>query len=1843
MAFPLTGFRDARLLRASRNARVYEAVRKADGRSVIAKVFDLGPEDIESRVEHEFALLEALDVEGVVRALDFQRVGEQVVLLLEHIPGMDLASFADAQALESSQFMAIATALADILGRVHARRVIHRDIKPTNILIDPESGRVSLADFGISVLLESERRHIYDPAVIEGSLPYISPEQTGRTGRPVDFRSDLYSLGVTFYELLTGRRPFIHTAPLELIHAHLARMPESLRVHRPDLPDGLDRLVIKLLAKAPEHRYQTATGLAADLRALRELLAVDDEGASFVLGREDFARELQPPHQLYGREAERRELIDEFAAMRSGRARIMLLSGSPGIGKSALLAEIEAEAVRLGSYVARGRFDAERDRPYSAVIEAFAGLIEQLLTESESRLERWRERLLAALGGIARVVTELLPTLELVIGKQQPVAVLEPHEARNRVHLAIARFASVFCADACSLTLVLEDLQWSDASSLALLESLTEPGRQGSLLVLGSFREPDGPHPLRELIARLPNRRLRVIALGPMSSEAVEQLLADTLARAPSEVHELTRLVTRKTGNNPSFIHQLLGHLAEVGLVTPSEHGWTWDAAAIEAAEIPDDAVAVMNAKLATLSSGARGLLERAACIGDRFDLDGLRLVCDEPGAKPIAILHDLVDAGLINRVWGVGGVGRVGEYCFAHHGIREAAQSGAGLELRSRLRWRIGRHWQAVMDLHGPRLFEIVDHLEAGRASMGTLDPATSLELAELNLRAGRRALDSAAHVPALRYLDQGIDLVADLCEAVARRGEQAPHYQLIIDLHLARAQVLAFSGDDERSEQAFTSLLGWKLRVSDHGAVAARWVAQLNLRGRSDEAVGFGLEAMARHGRVLARAPSRLRSWLGLVWTWWRVRDIDTERFVAMPTCEDERASAAMQILSSTKNAAYVIDHDLYVALVSTHVLWILADGNHPSASLALAQLATCVGSRLGEVEGALRLGEVALALSERFDPGPTRVRVEAAVRLFVSPFGRPFAELLAHIDDICTRAIEVGDVLWAGYAGGLSLSMHLEIGTHLRVVRRHCERFEHELGSRVSYEARVVASTIHALTTVLVDPIDDEASTRARRSLDPERVEGRSRYSLFVTIGNRALAELLFGEAVTALTLCLQIVPALEQVMFGSWTIPRVALTTLVAAHALRDASESVPARASAATRKSLAIVRRWARGSHDNFGHYLDLAEGLRAARRGREREAMQLLERARAHAAHQGCRWIEGLAGEQLAELAERIGLTGFAMGARRQARDAYVAWGASAKPAQLAIADELVDVTVLESTSERPSSSTPRHVASARALDYDSVLRSVAAIGADLRLDQVVASVLDAAITNAGADHGLLVLEREGVLGLVARAEIDGERSVLAKPVPLDQAGDLGPISFVHFVLRTEQALVIDDAGADARFADDPYIRLANVQSLLGMPILKGKRTLGVLVLENRLSRYGFTPERLGALQLIAGQAASALDQARIHAALREGEARWRSLVDGAPDAIVLLDEDGEVEFVNRSGTPIASAGGPVVELFVGSPMLDAWREAVGSVLRDGVVRELELELPSERGPSIWYVARLAPIEVEREGASPGRRKAIVIATDITGRKRAEIVKHGLEAQVRQQQRLESIGTLAAGVAHEINNPIQGIMNYAELINENAREPTLVQEFADEISIESDRVATIVRNLLAFSRHEGDQPLMDVDLDALTHTTLSLIHAVMRKDQIVLRVAIGEGLPPARCRPQQIQQIIMNLVANARDALNAEYDGYDERKWIEIRAERFVRSDRSWLRLTVEDSGPGISSEVLPHIFDPFFTTKGRDQGTGLGLSVSHGIAREHGGDLSVDSRPGKGTRFFLDLPAGDL
>ena len=1867
MSFVVPGFAIRKTLRSSAGARVYEVEHHQDGRRAIAKVFALVDDHTEARVRHEFELLRELEVEGVVRPMALERSGDRLVMLLEYIPGRSLAQVVEDGALSVASFLPKAIELSATLARVHAQRIVHRDVKPSNILVEAGTERVLLADFGISVLLANERRHIHEPHLLRGTLPYISPEQTGRTRREVDYRSDLYSLGVTFYEILTGQRPFEAEDPLELLHAQLARPPRPLRELAPHIPAVLEAVVMKLLEKAPERRYQSATGLRGDLERLAQLLATGETEPSFELDERALPAILQFPHQLYGREPEREQLAVELDAILSPAApgapgheqlRVVLIAGEPGMGKSALIRDFEAPLLARGGFIGAGKFElGHHVVPYTGFVAALSGLVSQLLTQSEARVLSWRRDLLEALGPLASVAVTLVPKLSLLLGELPEPPALELAELRTRLHRALVRLVRAFATRA-PLVLVLDDLQWADDDSFELLETLSVE-LDAPALIVGAYRsnEREPGDRLDRAATALAEHGLSILhlELAPLDSEAVGQLFCDILRQPQSTIADLVELAARKTDNNPLFLRQFLDHLVDLELLVFGVDGWSWDVQAIAGAGVPDDVLGVMIAKLERLPHEERALLEIASCIGARFDTTLLAALLDSRGTSAMAReLYTLEHAGLIDP--------SERGYRFAHDRIQEAAHALLDPAAAASVHARIGARLharaceevgEALEDL-GDRVFAIVDHL--GQGPRGEVD--TLVELANY---AGERALASAAWRSARRYFELSLELLAAELAEVRARSNPRP-LPALVRARLGHAVALDLCKDFEAANAAFEELLSWDLPVAIQGELIGRRTRSLVTRGASKEALELGLEGLDRLGLKLRREPSQLVMVVGLVDTWRRIRKLGRQGLLELPDAGDERAIAAMYIMAGLMNAAYEVDAKFFVYMVACHVRLMLREGYHPSAVETLAQIAFASSAFAPPDAVAEMCADIAV-LGERRGASTGAVIVASVSRTtFIAPLHQPFRACLEALPAVRRRAVEAGERIMAGAVGCLALTLHLGAGTHLDEFPAIIESFRRENEDWGTPDQAFGAAAAERLVCALrAGPGDEPGPGLLTRA---EVLPQHGKMIVYVAGTLELNGRWLLGQREEAWALVEAFADDYDQVMFGlAWPISRFAMFSALLA--LERAAEPSLGywerrRLVSLARKQIARLRKWARGCAENFEPMVALLLGELAALRGDPREALSRLENARRLASQTGVHELDAIASLRLSRVAQREGWSRLAATARVEARATFARWGAravvtriEAEHPELAVGPDEVGEGPAGTQSGLHTgrgTATMSSSTSNTAVDAASMLTTVSALSEDLRLDEVVARVLRAAIANAGADRGLLLLERDEAMSrssprdsVVLAAEIDTrEAGPMQTPsLPLSAAGERLPASVVNLVLRSGEPVVIDDLGAEPRFGADPYVLGSEVRSLLCMPIVKHNRRVGALLLENHLNSHAFTTERLEVLRVLMDQAAGILENARLYAALGRSEARWRTLVDGASDLIVLTDAEDRIEFVNHPALLGVEDGDLVGRELAGQldPAARAtWLEARAEVLEGENHRELELGLELGEGGRRWFAVRLTPlrflVDDELSGRTTATVKLLAIATDVTERR-------GLEDRLRQQQRLESLGTLAAGVAHEINNPIQGIMNFAELLTENNDDADEVREFAGEIIHESKRVTSIVRNLLAFARHESIVETEDerIEVRELVESALSLIRAVLRRDGIPLELELPEDLPGLRCRPQQLHQILVNLIVNARDALD-EFGVQGERRMITIRATSMTRASEPWVRISVIDRGPGIPEAVCARIFEPFFTTKARDKGTGLGLAVSHGIAAEHGGELSVESEPGVGTSFHLDLPA---
>ena len=802
----LPGYQLGRQFHAGSHFSAFRGTRISDGARVIIKATNENFSGFQSgaRLEREYELTRSLDDPGVARAEAIERCGNGNALIFEDTGRISLSQYMEGRILPLESFFRIALQVTEILGRVHARYVVHKDIKPSNIVIDPQTLSAQLTDFGIAAAFARETASNKAPEELEGTLPYIAPEQTGRMNRSIDARSDLYSLGITCYEMLTRRLPFETKDPAELVHQHITRVPQPPHALDAAVPEPLSRVVMKLLAKDPEDRYQSAFGLAYDLRVLEEGLRNGGAAGEFEIGQRDVPSQLRLPERLYGRELQLRVLMHALEQVTSpGRAPLLQISGGSGIGKSALVREVMRPiAGRRGGFIS-GKFDQlNRNRPYSGIIQAFEELARKLLTESRERAEQWRGKLLDALGPNAQVILDVIPGFEQLTGKQPAVAALGPSESQHRFNLMFRRFVRALATSDHPLVIFLDDLQWVDSASLALIEVLMTDPDMANLLLIGAYRdnEVDAGHPLLLLLGELKRAGTPgdCIVLGPLESEQVGPLIADTLRSGEEATRSLSALVMAKTGGNPFFVRQFLRTLSETGLLAfePGVARWVWDVARIEQEQITDNVVELVAARIHSLDAQAQRLVQLAACIGNRFDLRTLSIVS---GTGERETAFGLAGAMRLEIVAPIGEAYKYLQfaespiaYRFPHDRLQQAAYSTIAESERPALHQRIGRLILEQSDgvQIEDRLFEIVNHL-----NMGTGQPDSDRQvLARLNLRAGNKAKAATAYEAALRYLGTGAELVGD----TDRKAEP----QLTFELHLQHAEATYLCGRFQETE---------------------------------------------------------------------------------------------------------------------------------------------------------------------------------------------------------------------------------------------------------------------------------------------------------------------------------------------------------------------------------------------------------------------------------------------------------------------------------------------------------------------------------------------------------------------------------------------------------------------------------------------------------------------------------------------------------------------------------------------------------------------------------------------------------------------------------------------------------------------------------------------------------------------------------------------------------------------------------------------------------------------------------------------------------------------------------
>ncbi|AFZ18887.1 trifunctional serine/threonine-protein kinase/ATP-binding protein/sensor histidine kinase [Allocoleopsis franciscana] len=1763
---------------------------------------------------NQYTIAKNLRLPGVIQFYSVETYRNGLALVMEDMGGVSLQDYIRGQPLALGEFLPLAMQLAQTLEGLYQNGVIHKDIKPQNILINPETKQIKIIDFSISSLLPKENPILQNPNGIEGTLAYMSPEQTGRMNRGIDYRTDFYSLGVTFYQLLTGQLPFWSTDPIELVHSHIAKVTIPPIEVNPAIPKMVNDIVLKLMAKTPEERYQSAYGLRHDLENCWQQWQTQESILSFELAKRDICDRFVIPEKLYGRETEVATLLAAFDRVSKGTTEMMLVSGFSGVGKTAVVNEIHKPIVRQRGYFIAGKFDQfKRNIPFSALVQAFQTLMQQLLTESDVQLHQWKAKILAALGENSQVLVDVIPELERIIGKQPPVPELSGSAAQNRFNLLLQKFIAVFTNQEhlstssrypiihTPLVIFLDDLQWADSASLRLIQLLMSETQNSYLLIIGAYRdnEVNLAHPLKVTLEEIRKAnedrqtaylRVNQITLTPLGQPDLNRLIADTLSCPLERAKPLTELVSQKTKGNPFFTNQFLNFLYKEGLITFdfNHKYWQCDIALLRTVAASDNIVEFMASQLQRLPLKTQCVLKLAACIGNSFDLQTLSIVYEKSQLETAADLWTAMQEGVIIPISEVYKFFHsednqqdsnllpithypLPRYKFLHDRVQQAAYSLIPPNQKQHTHLKIGQrllHNTSEVERE-EKIFEIVNSLNYGVELI--CDCHEREELAQLNLIAGRKALSATAYAAARGYFTVGRELLAD-------DGWQT-QYDLTLALSVAAVEAAYLNTDFQQMEELADVVLHQARTLLDKVKVYEVQLAACTAQVKPKQAVEMGLEVLNLLEVSFPRQPSSLdiQQKLQEMASLFKGRKI--EDLINLPAMVAPDKLASLRILSSLVSPAYITAPALLPLIVLKMVHLSIHYGNAPLSCFAYSLYGLILNGVLLEIDLGDEFGKLALKLVDQLNANALKTKVFYTVAAHVLYGKNPIKNCLPLLQEGYSRGLETGE-LECGYSAKEKSQISYFSGLELTELEPKIASFSQSLIQLRQEAALNYNQIIHQAVLNLLgrseNPCLFMGEAYNEQTMLPFHQNANDRNGLHYFHFHKLIICYLFGEVQQALHNAIQAEQYLDGVI-GMLNVPLFyfydSLVRLaVYPNVLKSEQEQHLVKINSNQEK----IQLWAHHAPMNFLHKFHLVEAEKFKVLNQNFEAIDSYDKAISLAKEYEYVNEEALAHELAAKFYLAWGKETIAQAYLIHAYYAYARWGAKAKVHDLEKRYSQLMTPILQREKiSKGMSSTLSHLTTetlstssnpvSQFLDLSSVLKASQAISGEIVLDQLLSTLMQVIIENAGAQKGVFILQKQDHLVIEVVAQSSPTKVSVLPSVPVESSTDI-PLRAINYVQHTRETLVLDNATSQAYLAAEPYIIQHQTKSLLCTPIIHQNKLIGILYLENNLMIGAFTRNRIEILGLLCSQAAISLENAGLY----QKSQRY--------------------------------------------------------------AQQLEQSLQQLKQTQLRLI---------------------------------------------QSERMSTLGQLVAVVAHEINNPVgfitsnlgyaqkyvQDMLSILQLYQHKFTQPgeEIEQEIAS-IELEylmedlpnilssmkegAERISHISTSLKTFSRSDTFDKV-DFNIHEGINSTLTILKYRLKANDKRPAIEIIQeygNLPLVKCYPGQINQVFMNIIANAIDALDELNQGYSYEE-IQAHPNRItihtaLSVDHQNIVIRIQDNGAGMSEEVKQLVLDQSFTTKPVGQGTGLGLSISRQIVEEaHGGQLTYSSNVGQGTEFVITLP----
>ncbi|HAX75623.1 MAG TPA: serine/threonine protein kinase [Cyanobacteria bacterium UBA11372] len=1726
---------------------------------------------------NQYAIAKNLDITGIVRPLCLESYRNSYALVMEDFGGVSLWDYTQKQALSVVEVLDLAVQLTEILHALHQNRVIHKDIKPANILIHPETKQVKLIDFSLASLLPKETQEIKNPNVLEGTLAYLSPEQTGRMNRGIDYRADFYAFGVTLFELLTGELPFKSDDAMELVHCHLAKQPptlEELKNQRENLniPQVVYNIVLKLMGKNAEDRYQSALGLKYDLENCLRSLVETGNIPDFPIAQRDASDRFLIPEKLYGRETEVQTLLDAFERVSQGDTELMLVAGFSGIGKTAVINEVHKPIVRQRGYFIKGKYDQfQRNIPFSAFVQAFRDLMGQLLSESDAQLAAWKAKIIAAVGENGQVIIDVIPELERIIGQQPPVPELSGSAAQNRFNLLFQKFIQVFTTKEHPLVMFLDDLQWVDSASLNLLQLLMNEASGGYLLILGAYRDNEvfPAHPLILTLEEIEKGQsiVNTITLEPLLEITVNQLVADTLSCTAQLAQPLTQLVYQKTKGNPFFITQFLKALHEDGWIQfQVELGyWQCDMTSVRQLALTDDVVEFMALQLQKLPEKTQEVLKLAACIGNQFDLNTLAIVSEQSEIEAATSLWKALQEGLILPISETYKFFQSREaetthydisvpYKFLHDRVQQAAYSLILDTQKPATHYKIGKLLLSSMT-QGEReeqIFAIANQLNQSIELV--ILAKEQQELAELNLLAGKKAKAATAYGAAIDYFSIARRLLTTDCW----EGE----YELALAVYQENAEAAYLNGDFVQAAQQIEIVLQQARTLPDKIKVYEVQIQSCIAQHQLLEAIKVALQVMQLLGIHFPERPnqSHLQQALEDVRSHLIGRQI--ESLIDLPVMDNPLKLAAMKILSHIVVATLIVDPALFPLVVCQQVNLSISSGNSSLSASGYANYGLLSCAILADISTGYEFGKLALNLLDRFQAKESKAKTLQIANAFVKHWQEHLAETLNPLLEGYVSGLETGDLEYAAWNLLVHSYFQFILGRELTALEREMSTNR----SAIAHIKQDAALTYHEqfhqnvlnLLAQAVDPcrlVGDAYDEEEQLAIHQET---NDRTAICILYLNKLMLCYWFGNYTQAVEHATQA----EEYLSGLVGLPLIPIfyfyQSLAILTALPMAEPSTQDSWLEKIKVNQEKMQQWAYHAPANCLHRFQLVEAEKYRVLDQKMEAINFYDRAISFAKENGYIQEEALANELAAKFYLAWGKEKVAAVYMQEAYYCYARWGAKAKTDDLEtrypdllrpiLQQEAQTLNPLETLASIASQNISIHTSTKTsrasnnsintALDFAALIKASQSLSGTIHLDELLHQIAQIVLQNSGGDRcGLIMPNSAGAWQVKAIATPD--KTELCSHM-LDNNSHL-PVKLNQYVKNTREIVVIDDLKTDLPVIDE-YLSLQKPKSVLCLPLLDRGNLIGILYLENRSTSGLFTSDRILILNFLCTQAAISLENATLYNTLEQKVA----------------------------------------------------------------------ERTQELSQALEYL-------------------------------------QSTQKKLVESEKMAALGSLVAGVAHEINTPLGTSITAASILV--AKTQTFIEAIAtgsmkrstltDYAAIAQETGDLIVSNLQragdlvhSFKQVAVDQSNLECRTFALKgyiEEVLSALQPKLKQTPHTVTVSGDDDLK-ITSYPGAIAQIVTNFVTNSILHAYPQGNSGHLKFWVARRDEQIV--------MQYQDDGCGIPAKHLDKIFDPFFTTARNRGGTGLGLNIVYNLVTQKlSGTIDVQSQVGSGTRFTLLLP----